>query len=450
MKGKITLALALIFAMAMGNSQVAGAQGSGIGKTYYVNGTTGSNRNNGSKEAPIKDLQKAIDLAEEGSTILVAEGNYLGTLDQGFISIKKYVSIVGGYSSDFSECDHIKHVTSIRPTTDQDRTNGNHGYMDIYVRGKRNAKIVIDGIVFDMGQQTGYCAALPDNPVTGTPEGCETGRILLTDDKPSCPKVGSLTPQAHQLLHGDVEGNLIVRNCVFMNGYHYGIQMGNIGGNWEIYNNVFVSNRMAACEVRSMNQNPGQATLDFHNNTVLFSWCRTKHMEDMGYGLRFMTGIDVEAHNNIFGCSNLGALDRSYVDSNSQKEAARKTSAYDNFFFMNNADIILPSGGGKWLKVKAANFEDVEQLVKYENNKELAGDDKFLEAIDAAYLKGFSQIKSMSTSSFDPNSAANLYRQAHGLNMQGTETVRVSMFGNRYPYEQVFKLFGAKAGYGAQ
>jgi hypothetical protein len=34
--------------------------------------------------------------------------------------------------------------------------------------------------------------------------------------------------------------------------------------------------------------------------------------------------------------------------------------------------------------------------------------------------------------------------------MQGTETVRVSMYGNRYPYEKAFELFGAIKGYGAQ
>ena len=45
------------------------------GKTYYVS-PNGSVRADGlSKDTPLKDLQKAIDLAEEGSTILVAEGN---------------------------------------------------------------------------------------------------------------------------------------------------------------------------------------------------------------------------------------------------------------------------------------------------------------------------------------------------------------------------------------
>ena len=49
--------------------------------TYYVSSTTGNNRNDGSKGAPFKNLQKALDVADAGSTILVAEGNYYGLLN---------------------------------------------------------------------------------------------------------------------------------------------------------------------------------------------------------------------------------------------------------------------------------------------------------------------------------------------------------------------------------
>ncbi|MDY0141883.1 MAG: hypothetical protein RBR97_08325 [Bacteroidales bacterium] len=36
------------------------------------------------------------------------------------------------------------------------------------------------------------------------------------------------------------------------------------------------------------------------------------------------------------------------------------------------------------------------------------------------------------------------------MNMQGTETVRASMYGNRYPFEKTFELFGAIQGCGSQ
>ena len=433
----------------VGGGKSLGASELPNGPKVYVNVATGSNRNDGSKGSPLKDLQTAVDNAPEGAVICIAEGNYLGKLDQGYIDIKKYVSLVGGFSSDFSQRDPVKYRTTIQPFPEQNWTNAVKGYLEIYVRGKRDALILIDGLALDMGLQNRYCLPNPKEELAGTPEGCDMGRMLILDESPKVPTTEG-SPHAHQLIHGDVEGKVIIRNCLLANSYHFGIQMGNIGGNWEIYNNVFVSNRMASCEVRSMNKTPGQATVDFHHNTVLFTWCRTKHMEDMGYGFRFMTGINAEVHHNIFGCSNLGALDRSYVDSDKNLEAQRKTSAYNNLFFMNKADLVLPSGGGGWLMVAAKNFEDVNQLVKYEGNREMEDNAKFLAAIDEPYLRGFASITAMSSSSFDRNSAANTYRAAHGMNMQGSEIHRVSMYGNRYRLDKAFDLFGAMDGYGAQ
>ena len=65
---------------------------------YYVSKTTGSARGDGSKEKPFKNIQKAVDVVPEGSTIYVAEGNYFGTLDCGNINVTKCVKIYGGYT----------------------------------------------------------------------------------------------------------------------------------------------------------------------------------------------------------------------------------------------------------------------------------------------------------------------------------------------------------------
>ena len=112
--------------------------------TLYVS-PKGNNRNSGSKDAPFKDLQKAIDEAPEGALICVAEGNYLGKLDAGYVSIKKYVMLVGGYSEDFSERNPLKYITSIQPGPEAAATNSNYGLLDIYVKGKRDGKVLIDG-----------------------------------------------------------------------------------------------------------------------------------------------------------------------------------------------------------------------------------------------------------------------------------------------------------------
>ena len=71
--------------------------------------------------------------------------------------------------------------------------------------------------------------------------------------------------------------------------------------------------------------------------------------------------------------------------------------------------------------------------------------------MDQEYLKAFANLKIISESqNFNPNSASNQFRQAMGMNMQGSETRRVSMYGNRYNFDKAMQLFGAMPGYGAQ
>jgi len=387
--------------------------------------------------------------------ILVAEGNYQGKLDAGYIKIDKYLSIVGGFSDDFSNWDPLRFQTMIRPGAAASGTGANHGLLDIYVKGKRKGLVLIDGLILDKGEVN--CYFLPDssNPKSGTPEGCETGRLDPPGFQSSgAPKMDKVSV-SNQLIHGDVEGQVTIRNCVLMNGTHFGIQMGNIGGHFDIYNNVFLANRMAACEVRSMNKNPGEATVDFYDNTVMFVWRRDPMPgdKDMGYGFRYMTGVNANVFNNIFGCIDFAALDRTYIDSDKSKEAVRKTSAWDNLFFSNiEADITLPSGGGKFMRVFAKDFEDVDQLIEYEGNHEVtqAEASQLVKAVDPAYLKGFLSMDGTSLMTHNPNSSENILRSVLGMNQRGTSSYTVSMYMNRYPLDKAGKLFGAVNGYGAQ
>ena len=166
-------------------------------KTIYVSANKGSNRNDGSKSSPLKDLQRAVDDAPEGAVILVAQGNYLGKLDAGYISIKKYISIVGGYSDDFSERDPLKYRTMIQPGSAAGGTNANYGLLDIYVRGKRTGVILIDGMILDKGQMNKYVIPNPPNPKFKAPEGLESSL---------------LNPPGKQINQPSISINVILRN----------------------------------------------------------------------------------------------------------------------------------------------------------------------------------------------------------------------------------------------
>ena len=437
------------------------------GRTLYVSATTGSARADGlSPATAMKDLQKAITVAEENDQILVAEGNYLGNMDRGYIECGKFgssaqdpgkfISIYGGYSPDFSQRDVIKYVTKLQPVDQKfiaPLFNFNarrpYGY-----KGPEGT-VVIDGLVFDLGENNIYCAADVDNEITGTPnEGMLSGRFVEPDASPNCPKIGYVNGDEYAL-HMDVEGNVRISNCIFVNCRDFGIAALMGKGHMEICNNIFISCRYAACQVNGTvrDDDIDKVSLEFHHNTVLFTWTRTKAFEDMGQGFRFMNGIrTIDVHNNIFGCNSNCAVERTRYESNKAMEAAKVSNLYDNYFFANRRDLEIASSGAASISVPAARIEEAEQIgPKYEGNMELpAGNDAFINAIDQPYLQGFMTLKIIQSQSYNANSAANQVNRMFGLNQQGTEIVRPSMYCNKYPWEKAKDLFGKVTGYGAQ
>ena len=437
------------------------------GRTLYVSISTGSARADGlSLEKPLKDLQKAIDLAEDNDVILVAEGNYLGNMDRGYVECGKFgnaqndrgkfISIYGGYSTDFSERDVIKHVTRIQPTTQKFTAP----LMNINARRPYGyngpvGTVVVDGFTFDLGENSIYYVANVNESATGTPnEGVLTGRFVEPDSQPKYPYAGTLSGDEYAL-HMDVEGNVRVSNCVFVNCRDYGISAMMGKGHMEICNNIFISCRYAACQVRGSVRDDDIkfVSLDFHHNTVLFTWTRTKAFEDMGQGFRFMNGIrTIDVHNNIFGCNSNCAVERVYYESNKEMEKLKESNLYDNYYFANKRDLEIAAMGASSISVPASRIEEAEQIgPKYEGNVEMPeGNDAFLNAIDKPYLEGYMSLSIMTSQSYNPNSAANQVNRMFGLNQVGSETVRPSMYCNKYPWEKAKDLFGKVPGYGAQ
>ena len=449
-------------------SSVASTARAGKGKTYYVSATTGSARADGlSASTAMKDLQKAIDTASDNDVILVAEGNYLGNMDRGYVEcgrfgnasqtsdMGKFISIYGGYSTDFGERDVIKHITKLQPTTQKFIAPlFNMNARRPYGYNGPEGNVVIDGLVFDFGENNLYCVANVDDERTGTPNpGVLTGRFVEPNASPAVPLVGTANGDEYAL-HLDVEGNVRISNCIFVNCRDYGIA-GMMGkGHLEISNNIFIACRYASCQIRGSvrDADVDKVSLDFHHNTVLFTWTRTKVFDEMGQGFRFMNGIrTIEVHNNIFGCNSNCGVERVYYESNAALEKAKISNLYDNYFFANRRDLEIASAGVASISVPAARIEEAEQIgPKYEGNVEMPENEAFTSAIDPSYLEGYLSLTIMSSQSYNPNSAANQVNRLFGLNQQGTEIVRPSMYCNKYPWEKASDLFGKVANYGAQ
>ena len=415
----------------------------------FVCKETGNNRSDGSKEKPFKNIQNAIDKAKNGQTIIVAEGNYFGTLDKGNINVTKPVKIYGGYAKGFGERDILKHRAMVQPSPESNGTQNGQGTMQIQVK-EPGGEVVIDGLIFDRGNSISYNAK-----GEGKPEGVASammnpiGTAGIGGPDLTTEKVFT-TQTAIIYLDSAARCDVTIRNCAFINAPNYGIR-GSFGGKKCVIDNcIFINCRMAAAEIPGGGSAAEQKEIRFTNNTVLFSWSRLKDMADMGYGYRYMTAIDSYVENCIIGLSTFAGLDRTRVHSDKAVEAKRVTTAERNVFFLNkNGDLTLP-GGGLYLSVSADDFEEVEQLAKVEGNKVLKDPAAFKGVINEAYLNGFLAASYKETTNVDPNSPANAFRAAMGMNIQGTMTSSATMYANRYPWEEALKFFGAMEGVGAQ
>lgn len=430
------------------------------GKIYYVsiNGK-GRGADGLTPETAKKDIQAVLDMIKEnnesGSVIRISEGNFLGKANAGYIEISSWVTLEGGWNADFTERNPHKYITRIEPTQDQLGTNGSKGLihisgLDDVMAKKAKGTIVIDGIMINQGLEAFYMPNDPTDERNGCPsKAFETGRMIdAIPPQVEHPGIRSM---------GWIAGNVIIRNCLIANCTYFGMQFNTRCGEIEIYNNVIISNRYGGVRISGGDKNGEASHVNFHHNTVAFSWCRDKYMEDMGYGYEFMTLVNADVHHNLFVGNNYAAVARTHVLSGPDAviEAKRVTNLYENYYILNQADLQLPAaGGGKWTNIKATDIEDMvdeKTLPKAENNRFLDANDPALKAFDQDYLNAVANMKILSqSSSFDRNSASNQFRQATGQNMQGSETRRVSMYGNRYNFDKAMKLFGAKAGYGAQ
>lgn len=363
---------------------------------WYVSESRGSNRNEGTKESPFRNIQKAINEAAAGDVIRVAEGNYFGLLDCGNIKINKGVSIYGGYSADFSDRDILKYRTFIQPTATSNGSAQGQGTVQIDVR-ESGTQVLLDGLIMDRGNSVAYNAN-----GEGQPAGVETAMMnpIGTAGK-GAPGVTDAkvytTETAIVYINTGAKCDVTIRNCAFLNGPHYGLLGSTFGTTVTIDNCVFVNIRMAAIELRGASSAKNSRTV-VNNCTILFSWSRLKYFDDMGYGFRFMPRTDSRLTSNIIGCSIAEAVDRALVDG-----TAFETTCENTLFFLNRPDDGSQRAGTGNREVDPSIFGD---------------------RISAPYLAGFRAATA--------------------------ENPTVKMFANHYPVEDALKLFGAVSGNGAQ
>ncbi len=409
-------------------------------KELYVSKNTGNNGNPGTISAPLKNIDKALKNASAGDVIRAAEGNYFGLRNKGYLEAGVPVSIYGGYSADFSKRDILKFRTLIMP--DNKSAAKSRKALLTFKKSSKGDSIVVDGIIFDMGGRNSY------SDREGKPEGCLTGMLYLPPKKNTGDNV-TVTEQCLYFPSTASSGDVTIKNCVFLNGAKFAIQGGHKDGNFRVINNVFVANRMAAIEIfgtggRKGPKGPiakgGHVEIGF--NTILFTWSRTKDFKDMGYGIRVMTKLSYDIHDNIIGTSILTGIDNTRFNKDEWLKVDR------NLFFLNKQGDMMysESGQGTLERVMVPDFADFEFASIKGNISEL----KSKIPIDKKYLGGFLAARYSEKADYDPDSPANQLREILGLPKQGKLQTKVSMYMNKYPLNYALKLFGALKGIGAQ
>ncbi len=416
-------------------------------KDIFVSLSTGKNKNPGTKEAPYKNLWKAISVAKDNDVIHIAEGNYPGRMKCGWFKLEKPVSLFGGYSADFTQRDPLKFKTMFQPKNENnDKKSGALGLLHIELekspmRAPKGFHMVIDGIIFDDGFASSYHA------VKGKPAGFDTGMWLegpaknIKDKFPSANRYSIYSATASR-----GEGDLTIRNCTFVNGSNYAVNVNWFKGKVAIVNNVFCNNRMISVNVTCSN---GREKLDWEcaYNTVLFTWSRLNDLADMGFAIRNNTNCNANIHNNIIGLNVLTGFDNTKGN-----PKQKKTKLDNNIFFLNRESDVQMTVSPSIAKVRVDGFEDIEEvdgIESIEGNIDLKDPSIFKGRINPQYLNAFLSMKYSEKTKLDPGKC-NALRSVLGLPLQGTIKTTCDMYANRYPQEDALKLFGAVKDYGAQ
>lgn len=243
------------------------------GRDWFVKaGATGGD---GNKDKPFRDPFQALEKAQAGDSIHVAEGEYYGKLRGGRWKIEcAYLALLGGYDPEFTERAPWSRPTRLVCPQDFKGTRG--GYT---IEGDGDhTGLIVDGFVFDKQWNNNYG---PDgNLIDQFTDHSEHVRI----NRPGC----------------------VVRNCVFVNGAEGAVTAAN---GQTVENNVFMNH---VSWTLALTAGHTTAPAIVRNNTMLFSWERANRFgKGMGYGGEAITTVsNVRAviDNNIIQFSDNNAI----------------------------------------------------------------------------------------------------------------------------------------------
>lgn len=280
------------------NTNSAGTVNEDSGSHYYIR-PDGKGKT-ATKESPAKDIAAIAMQLKAGDVVHLATGIYTSKADQSSDVFTVPISIIGGYSPDFSTRDPWgKYKTVFSGSNDINKGLTTERIGILTDKGFKDWKgeIVIDGIIVDNGARNYYSSdkeefirrkASPEKGMNPTPN---TPGIKI--------RTGSGT-------------KVIVKNCIVTNTAPtqgaIDVQVGKDGAA-TIENNLIVNNTGEGIMCKSNHHGAsGQPSYTVKNNTILFTWKYDAIASHGGNSLMFDNALSLTAENNVFGFSDYGGV----------------------------------------------------------------------------------------------------------------------------------------------
>jgi len=273
--------------------------------TKFVHATNGSGKT-ASIEKPARDLGNIISRLEAGDVICIAQGEYKGRGGSGVDEINLPVSVIGGFSPDFTYRDpwgahktiftgehnskNFKTQTRLSIDTSKAATKL------MKVRGEPTAHtIVVDGIIFDNGPRNYYKTADQSLIVRkGTPS-----------DTPT-PESGALTVRT------GVDSQVFIRNNIAINFAPTEGVFSLFGGQDArvlVQNNAAINNTGAGFRIGTNYVGEGSPTYLVVGNLSAFNQKHTAFGTFGGSGIMLESGTSVSVINNMFAFNDNYGID---------------------------------------------------------------------------------------------------------------------------------------------
>jgi len=367
------------------------------GKDYYI--APHGRGKKATKEAPAKDLAAVINNLKAGDVVHIAGGVYKSKSGRGSDVIRVSVSIIGGYSPDFSSRDPWgEYKTILTGTNDY---NSGLTTARLRINGNASAAVLVDGVIIDNGPRNRY----------------KTDAHQLILRKANAAKGENPTPETPgiKILMRGVGTSVTVKNCIIMNTAPtqgaVDVQLGK-DGKAVISNNLIVNNTGEGIMAKTNWHGDTQenyATYLIENNTILFNW---KHDAIASYGgnsLMLDTSVNLTANGNIFGFGDFGGVNnikmcKNLVLNNNNFFGHKKYDFYDTSG-MNVSDMI---DYADYLKGGEGN---ISEPISLPTNQNWAGLFAARKEISRAAVDASSTVS---------NSTENQVRGILGLNKMGS------------------------------